>query len=274
METPASFTQAAKLISNLGKPSADEIQNLISATDLLKMMMRANLQKVDRSAFRALLVAPVLYDKSPEELLAMVKKLNADLGWGFDDQDFPSVPRGADLRDGKLRFPCVYLPNEDGELGFLRSFREFWRVLPGPADYSTWHAPQLVPNAGKLRQVAGYDYRPGIRWVELDPTAYQGLSTQDALAQSRVDGTRLADIEVLMAILLFPSWALTWSETIVPSRDDVPAPYLAGLEFCYDDGWSSGPYLCASSEDRVLKLRADWPGNADLRWASPTIKEC
>lgn len=87
----ATLKQGKHLLDLFDQASVDEVQNLIGNGDLLKLMLRANLSKVDRKAFINLLFPPV---QIPSGLLTPVDRLverfmtRSELRkWGFTDKD-------------------------------------------------------------------------------------------------------------------------------------------------------------------------------------------
>lgn len=187
----------------------------------------------------------------------------------FTDADYPDVPKGLGPTGGKVPLLAIYLPDKDGKTGLERTFETYYD-LTGIGHSLEF---ELKSDPDHLRAIPDYDYKPGIRWVWLDPGAYHGLSPMDALLAAKCDKVYLAGLEVLMAVYHFPKWAAHWNGTTVPY------PWLAGLQFWSEDvgnAWSDVPYLrsdaCYGSRPQ-LALDMDWRDQVHRRLCSPAITE-
>lgn len=213
----------------------------------------------------------VVTDVTPAQQLERVKQLNQERRWGFAAADFPEVPQNPTLNEGEALLLAVYLPPQRGrQSGLRRTFEELWSLVEPPSGYDKSRWDELKSDSKHLRSVPGYDYKPGIRWLVFNPNAYHGLSPQDALARAKADGLRLAGLEVLMALVLFPDWANRWDGTTVPY------PWLSGLQFNWDNtssAWSLVPDLYRWVTSRQLLLSTGWSGLTDSYWGSPSVRE-
>ena len=96
--SPAStLKQGRHLLETLENASVDELQNLISNGDLLKLMMVADLSKVNRKLFGELVIPPPAI---PAGLLTPVSQLverfmarNELRKWGFGDKDAATIQK-------------------------------------------------------------------------------------------------------------------------------------------------------------------------------------
>lgn len=204
---------------------------------------------------------------SPELRLEQARQYNEQRKWGFSDTDFPSVPSDT----GKLWLLVVNLPGKGGKAALQRTVDDRWELIEAPAGYTKYRYPELLTDPDHLRLAPGYDFTPGIYWVEFNPDAYQGKSPEAALQQSQVSGELLAGTEVLDAIWQFPGWVLTWF------KDGKAAPNLSGLQFRWDDGSAWLYVLCVSlwDDDHRLELNALRADDAYDGWASPVVvREC
>lgn len=203
---------------------------------------------------------------SPESRLEWARQLNVERDWDFRDEDFPLIPE-----DRTKRWLLVIkLPDKGKRKGLQRTFDDRWDLAEAPEGYTKWCRPDFRTDPDHLRMAPGYDFTPGITWVEFDPEAFQGKSPEAALERSQDGNSRLAGTEILDAIWQFPDWLLTWF------MDGKPAPNLSGLQFRWDKGssWSLVPYLHWWDDDRRLELGAGWAGLANGYWASPVVREC
>lgn len=206
---------------------------------------------------------------SPEQQLERVMQLNRQLGLDFLVSDFPSIPENFTPRTPtEVLMLAVYLPDKGRQKGLQRTFDELWNLIEAPDGYTKCRWDKLKSDSKHLRQAPGYDYTPGIRWVAFDPNAYRGLSPEAALEQSKVDGLQLAGIEVLMAALLFQTWATSWN------GDSSPYPNLSALQFYWDTDWSHVPYFSRWDVGREVDLHVYRADDAHDRWSSPVAREC
>jgi hypothetical protein len=193
------------------------------------------------------------------------EKLGREL---FDEYRLPA-PRDfvAESPNGVL-LPIGQLAPKGKQPSLERTFDGLWKLYEPPAGYTKWRWDRLKADAKHLRQAPGYDWNPGVRWVEFDPTAYHGLSPENALKQSTTDNVQLGGIEVLWALLLLPEWVTSWNGT------DSPYPNLSGLQFYWESGWSNVPCLRRWGGSRQVGLDAIWAAYAGGYWSSPVVREC
>ena len=226
--------------------------------------LREALQCVVDPSIRKSAVLPDWY-VSPELRLERALQLNKQRKWGFRDTNFPTVP--ADT--GKLWLLVVNLPSKGGKTALQRTVDDRWDLIDAPTGYTKYRNSALLTDPDHLRPAPGYNFVPGIYWVEFDPDAYQGKSPATALKQPQNNRERLAGTEVLDAIWQFPDWVLTWL------RNGKPAPYLSGLQFCWDEkfDWSDVLYVNRWDDYRRVYLDSGWAGSANDSWASPRVRE-
>lgn len=204
----------------------------------------------------------------PEQQLEHVRQLNKQRDWGFEDSDFPSIPEDIQLHGDEVLLLCVSLRAQRGKSALQRTFEELWYLSEAPTDYTKWRWDELKSDSKHLRQAPGYKHTPGIRWVVFNPNAYHGKSPEAALKQSKIDNVQLAGLEVLMAVLLFPTWATSWN------GDTSAYPNMSGLQFYWNTDWSRVPYLDRWGDGRQLGLYAGWAGYSGVCFASPSVREC
>jgi len=85
MSTPVSVPQINKLLELLGNPSGEKFQYLLANGDLLKPMANADLSRVDRSAFGAMLTpttAPIAW-RPVNEYVVKILRWNTLRNWGL-----------------------------------------------------------------------------------------------------------------------------------------------------------------------------------------------
>jgi len=99
------------------------------------------------------------------------------------------------------------------------------------------------------------------RLVHFEWNSYQGLSPEEAFVQARLDGSRLAGLQVLEMTLVEPQWIL-----------ETHQPYLSGYYVMLGNERVT-PYLWAE-RDLDLALDATYPDGASGFSASPTVWEC
>jgi hypothetical protein len=237
--------------------------------------VRKALQRIIEGKFFDQLPAPVAASGTPswyvlpEQQLERVAQLNTDLKWGFGNVADLAVPEDFVPRTStEVLMLNICLPRRDKQSGLHRTFDELWSLIQAPQGYSKYRWDALKATAKLLRQAPGYSHDVEVGWIALDPNAYHGLSPEAALEQSKNNGVRLAGTEVLMAALLFPDWVSSWNGTTNPY------PNLSGIQFYWNSGWSSVPYLDRWGDDRRLRLRARRADGSHAYWASPSVREC
>ncbi len=208
---------------------------------------------------------------SVESQVEVVKKFLEKYGEGavgFRPSDIPAAPTVNPRTESGVLLLTVFLPSKRGLNGLGRTFDAWWDFIDPPIGMSKYRMPQLRSGSKDLRLVRGLEYRPGIYWVEFNPVAHQGKATKFALAQSKIDGSRPAGIEVLMAAAQFPEWLSGWNGS------SSPYPSMAGLQVHTSTGWTDVPYLKNwVSGQRQLTL-AVWDALRNLwisEWCSPDI---
>jgi len=206
---------------------------------------------------------------SPERQLERVKQLNAEREWGFTESDIPSIPENFTPRTAtEVLLLAVYLPKKGKVSGLQRTFDELWQLIKAPQGLTKYRWDELKSDSKHLRSAPGHSHKPGIRWVAFDPNTYRAKSPEQALKLSEQDNVQLAGVEILMAELLFQSWATSWN------GDSSPFPNLSGLQFYWNTDWSYVPYLYRWDDDRQLELSAIWAVSGSSRYASPSVGEC
>lgn len=219
-----------------------------------------------RSVRQASAMTPSWY-VSPQQQLERVKTFLEHQDWGFSS--VPPVPEGFVPRTAtEVLMLNVRLPKKGKQPGLHRTFDTLWQLIEAPNGYNKWRMPELKATAKLLRQAPGYGHEADISWIGFDPNAYQGLSPEAALKQSKEDGVCLAGTEVLMAAWLFPDWVTSWD-----GRSS-PYPNLSGIQFYWDTDWSHVPYLVPWDCSRHLDLNAVWADYSVEVFASPSVREC
>lgn len=205
---------------------------------------------------------------SPERQLERVIQLNAERRWVLSMSDVRPILEFTPRTETEVLLLTICLPTLGRKSGLHRTFDELWNTIDEPQSYTKWRCDELKSDSNHLRLAPGHKHTPGIRWVAFDPNAYHGLSPEAALEQSKTDGLQLAGTEVLMAALLFPTWATSW--------DGKSSPYLnlSGLQFYWVTDWSRVPYLYRWNDAHRLRMHASWAGNVGGRWSSPSVREC
>jgi len=168
--------------------------------------------------------------------------------------------------------PAVFMPQTKTEVLLLhvpRPFDELWNKVTAPDGYSKYRWSDLKADKRNLR-IAPYKYEYAEPvWLAFDPEHGRGERPdsfwgQDDLALNRAN---LAAGEVLSALIQFPDWPLAWF-------NGASAPNLSGYQFKYSGHWSLVPCPHRWDGHRQLGLSADWAGNGDPHWASPSVREC
>jgi hypothetical protein len=124
----------------------------------------------------------------------------------------------------------------------------------------------------ELRLAPGMKPTGELRLVHYDTNAYVGLSPEAALKMAEQDKLRLAGIEVLEYLVLWPQSGLAWDGKVYNY------PNLSGLQCKYDDGGASSfvPSLARWDDDegRQISLTVRWAGEMSIHSSSPVVREC
>lgn len=224
--------------------------------------------KLPKAAITHVLAKQPSWYVSPEDQLKKVKTFNAALDWGFVTENIPAIPGSWQHNPNEVLMLAVSLPPKGRKSGLHRTFDELWNLIEAPDGYTKYRWDELKATTKLLRQAPGYNHTPGIRWVVFNPNAYHGKSPEAVLKQSKIDNAQLAGLEVLMATLLFPTWATSWN------GDSSPYPNMSALQFYWNSGWSRVPYLDRWDVARRLELRAHWAVGSREDFASPSVREC
>jgi hypothetical protein len=203
-------------------------------------------------------------DAQIKKALAFLEK-HGDGQAGFMPSDIPPVPNFTprDNTDEMLLL-AIYLPARDRESGFRRTFEAWWESVDPLVGLTKLRDQDLLTEPLHMRLMRGVVYKPGIRWVVFDPSAFKGRSPKYALVQSGIDGINLAHAEVLMAAAMFPEWLVGMNGNLV----------MAALQCRWYARWSRAPTISIVTGDRQLRLHADESANADPNSSSPTVRVC
>jgi len=207
---------------------------------------------------------------SPDAQIEMVSRFLDEYGdgqYGFRPSDIPAVPDSIPRDDTtkELLVLTVFLPHKGREAGLKRTVDAWWKYIDPPIDVTKLRREDIRSDPQHLRLVPGMKYIPGVRWVLLNPSSHHGKSPKYAIAQSQIDGTTLAQAEVLMAAAQHPEWVLSWD------GEASPFPNMSGLQVHSGTGWLDTLFL---NRNRHLNLGA-WSATSGIwgsKWASPTVK--
>jgi hypothetical protein len=184
---------------------------------------------------------------------------------GFRSSDIPPIPIFKPNNKGALLVLAVYF--ESLEL----TFNDWWDFIEPPPGMTKRRVEGLRTGPEDLRLAPGIDYRPGIRWVEFDPSANRGITAEDALVRPLADGTSLAHVEVLMAAAQHRRWVMSWNGT------NSLYPNMSGLQVRSNAGWSDTAFLNnwdATSQSRLTL--GVWGARTKLwsqYWGSPEVRD-
>lgn len=261
----ASIKQGKHILDVFSGCTTEEVQNVIEASDLLKLMVRADLKKVDRQAFAALLAPPVptfenLF-RTPEQLFEAFKARNTERKWGFSDEQIrqlceqiPTLHKSTLQRLLTLR---IWL----GELSF--TFEELWSWNKDVHD-ATWRWDYLKSDKKHLRLLDGklYGKQLSVEWVVIDVTTNRGEAPKDVRNPSTSP-----DVEIFAAAALHPDWPKAIN------YDTIPGVWLPGLQATVPggDAWGHVPVL--RRHDRKVHLHAGWDDGRLSYYAVPVFRE-
>lgn len=122
----------------------------------------------------------------------------------------------------------------------------------------------------RVRIAPGMEPAASPRLVYFDPASYRGLSPENALKEAKKNGTLLAGLDAIVALIMRPQWAFEWD------GHDHPHPLLSAVQLkgdgethwsrvlCFSRWLGSNQVMLGSSSSRI----------GDKRWASPSVREC
>ncbi|MDR0591229.1 MAG: hypothetical protein LBG75_01560 [Candidatus Nomurabacteria bacterium] len=202
-----------------------------------------------------------------EKMKQFIKKYSKD---AFSARDIPPPPT-ADLRDGEVYLLICYLPKKGRKGELERTMTAYFDAMEPPEGYPKTKWDEAKFDARHLKQVDGYEWQPGIRWVTFNPDTYQGRSPNRALEASRDSECALAGVEVLAAVYQFRQWPKSWDgvKSPRPRLASLRANVLGGTDWSsvlslnlWDDGHGHGLHLSADNVD----------SSSDV-WACPGFRE-
>lgn len=159
------------------------------------------------------------------------------------------------------------------EAGVERTNREWWDFIDPPKGHTKlrWEEfrsdpvyLRLVPDETKPDEVKKHHF--GVRWVAFDPNANQGKSPRSCWNDPSIAPT-LASAEVLMAVALFPRWALSWNGA------SSPYPNMSGYQFFDGGDWNMTLRITPWVEPTLLKLNVNLANSSQNSWSNPTFRE-
>jgi hypothetical protein len=206
---------------------------------------------------------------TPTEIVKQTEvflELNGKGRKGFQPSGIPAIPIFKPRTKNALLVLAVHLP---GKNGLQRTFDAWWDFIEPPPGMIKRRVEGLSSSLEDLQLAPGIKYRPGVRWVEFDPSANRGINADDALARPSIDGSSLAHVEVLMAAAQHRRWVMSWNGS------NSPYPNMSGLRVRTSAGWSDTTYLNSwdATGQNCLTLGV-WGAKSKLwssYWASPEV---
>jgi len=265
--TKASLAQGKQLLELFAGATTDEVQRLIAAGDLLKLMMQVDLSRIDREAFAALLISPppALFC-TPQEVLGRFLIYQGENDWPF----------GLDILS-QLRetMPTNHVSDLNKVLAldvWLGDLPTTFEALAGWIEYEQRQAGNGFWRWGELRSDAKYlclldpkryGKLPSVKWVELDMTANRGSRPKDVRDKSS------AGLQVMTAFAVHPAYppAIDY--------DTIPGAWAAGLQANIpgNEAWTNVPILYWYRTYREVSLHAAGDGRRSSNYAVPEVRE-
>jgi hypothetical protein len=170
---------------------------------------------------------------------------------------------------------AVYLSydNLHLEAGVERTHKVWWDFIVPPKGHTKARWEEFKTDPDHLRLVPDRTnpegikkHHHGVRWIAFDPNANQGKSPRSCWNDPQI-ATALASAEVLMALALFPRWALSWNGA------SSPYPNMSGYQYYDGKGWNMTPCIVAQEGKVLLKLTAMPANSPNATAANPTVRE-
>jgi hypothetical protein len=265
------MAQGKQILDLLSGATTEQAQQLIQNGDLLKCMVEADLSRVDRDAFAALLApaTPAMFRSVSEVYQAFVERAQAR-NW-FSSQQLNELAECVEEHiNTNFKSTLSGAFSFDIWLGDLqKTFEELWLWA---ADEQTrlghnhWRYDGLKSGKEELRLLhpKRYGNKPSVTPVILDLTANRGKSPRDVR-----DPVTSAGVEVLATAALHPQWVASID------YDRIPAVWLSGLEATTPGSgpWRFVPRLARHLGDVRLYLSVDWYGRGFPSYALPERRE-
>lgn len=160
---------------------------------------------------------------SPKEQLLRLERINAVYGLGLARADFPPAPSASlKLRRDEFALLGMYLPDMGGLSGIERTYELVWGAVQPPEGLTK---RRDGPRKGVRRAPDSGEYKPGVRWVAINPFAPKELHRKE---------THPAGIELLVAAMLHPEWPMGWAGLTLA---------MSGLRLQWLGQWDVTPYL-------------------------------
>ena len=161
--------------------------------------------------------------------------------------------------------------------GVERTNKVWWDFIVPPKGHTKDRWEELKTDPGHLRLITDETnpdeikkHHSGVRWVAFDPNANQGKSPRSCWNDPEV-APKLASAEVLMAVALFPKWALSWNGA------SSLHPNMSGYQFFDGRDWNMTlcitPLVTPWVESTRLKLNVNLANSSQDSWSNPTVRE-
>lgn len=222
--------------SRIGEVYGGKWVIMIFARKLVSIIMT---QEVERQLNRWEMLGVIIDQETRKRILKQAKNF------------VPATPSDSPLVSGGFGYD---LP---------RSFDLLWEAYVPPETKGRYLTDEML-----LRYSYGMEPSGCLRLVHFDTKSYQGLTPIDAQLMARIDGVRLAGIEVLEKLVISPNWATSWN------GKNSPYPDASGIEFNDGNGVIAVPEFTLWPRGDRLDV---FVRPADFSWsasASPTVHEC
>ena len=161
--------------------------------------------------------------------------------------------------------PKEFTPQTKSEVLLLHvpdTFDNLWNLVNAPEGYTKYRWEGVKADKRNLRLAPNkIEYAEPV-WLAFDPERGKGERPDSLWSQAD-----LAASEVFSALIQFPEWSLAWF-------NGASEPNLSGYQLKYDGNWSRVPCLDRWDGDRQLRLYDSWADDRDVRWSSPSVREC
>lgn len=252
MSTPAaSFSQFRKLDDLLGNPSSDKLQYLLANGDLLKLMYDADLARVDRAAFKAVLTpapAPIVW-RPVSEYAEKITEWNRLRDWGFTTAQVTTFA-------GTLVDHLDPLHPTGISLWLGRDLPYNWEEVMACLKYEVEALGEKFTQHVDSRRVSflpGSEQSGGrkLAVVLLDLATYWHPTSGEVASEVRTNEARLPGLEV--------AWLLALNAPVYLAIDYETMPGLIAAGLVIDSGLL--PYFSRDSGEAFVSVLWD-----DRRW--------
>ena len=270
MSDRASLRQVKQLLEVLTDATVEDLQQFIKAGDLLKLMMGADLSKVDREAFRQLLVGMETlrndllcgYYNPAEVQLEQFREWNGKFGLGFSEEDIAVAGASQPFHQWSRSRPLTLTWTLDTLAGTCKAKAD---ILASVVKVCYTNPILFEKGRARLAQLRTEDAvqpvftQRQLEWTVTDLAANWRLAP-DACLDQRLAGVELLDIG-------------TQHPEALKAQDSTKMPHwnlgAVQVDFDGDGSFRGAPFVSWHRGNQGAVVGVHGAGNANPDWSVP-----